>query len=168
MSNLINNCRCGCIRFVGVRIFSNVGLSCSRTDLARKYRNEPRPRQGLLRAREFVMKDLYTFDSTPELAMQTYQRVRDVYSQLFDNFKIPYLVAEASSGDIGGSISHEYHLPSEAGEDQVASCNKCNYVANVEVAESRMNISKSIISHNSSSVWKDLPLGVRLKANRLK
>ena len=81
------------------------------------------------------MKDLYTFDHTPELAMETYQRVREVYSEFFNRFKIPYLVAEASSGNMGGKVSHEYHFPSEAGEDHVVSCNNCSYVANAEVAE---------------------------------
>jgi len=102
--------------------------------IGRKYRDELRPRQGLLRSREFTMKDLYTFDVSTEAALATYSQVRTVYSNLFDTLKLPYLVAEASSGDIGGDLSHEYHLPTSIGEDHVISCNKCDYVANEEMA----------------------------------
>ncbi|KAI0136247.1 hypothetical protein BJ170DRAFT_677128 [Xylariales sp. AK1849] len=102
--------------------------------IGRKYRDEMRPRHGLLRSREFLMKDLYTFDATAESALQTYAEVRAAYSRLFDELKLPYLVAEASSGDIGGDLSHEYHLPSSYGEDSVMSCDSCAYVANEELA----------------------------------
>jgi prolyl-tRNA synthetase len=103
--------------------------------ITRKYRDEPRPRQGLLRTREFVMKDLYTFDTTKEEALETYRTVRRAYSALFDELKIPYLTAEADSGSIGGDLSHEYHIFSSKGEDNVISCTSCNYVANEEVAK---------------------------------
>jgi prolyl-tRNA synthetase len=103
--------------------------------LARKYRDELRPRHGLLRSREFVMKDLYTFDYNASLALATYHEVRDVYAQLFDELKIPYLVAEADSGDMGGNLSHEFHFPTSRGEDHIISCKTCNYVANEELAE---------------------------------
>ena len=101
---------------------------------ARKYRDEFRPRQGLLRAREFVMKDLYTFDSSEKSALQTYEMVRKAYDAFFNEFKIRYLAAEASSGDIGGDLSHEYHLPSLNGEDSIITCTSCTYVANEELA----------------------------------
>ncbi|KAH8199916.1 hypothetical protein TruAng_005912 [Truncatella angustata] len=102
--------------------------------IGRKYRDELRPRHGLLRSREFTMKDLYTFDADVESALQTYDEVRAAYDRLFDELKLPYLVAEASSGDIGGDLSHEYHLPSSVGEDNVMSCDTCSYVANEELA----------------------------------
>ncbi|KAI9790268.1 MAG: hypothetical protein M1816_005293 [Peltula sp. TS41687] len=121
----------------------------------RKYRNEPRPRQGLLRTREFVMNDLYTFDSTPDLAMQTYQQVRDIYSRFFDMFRLPYMVAEASSGDMGGSISHEYHFLSEAGEDEIVSCNDCDYAANMELAEAALDIPGSSEKIDLSADFKE-------------
>ena len=76
-------------------------------NLARKYRDELRPRHGLLRSREFSMKDLYTFDLSSKLALVTYNQVRAAYSRLFDELKVRYLVAEADSGDIGGDLSHE-------------------------------------------------------------
>jgi len=103
--------------------------------ITRKYRDEPRPRQGLLRTKEFLMKDLYTFDATKEAALQTYETVRKAYSTFFAEFKIPILTAEADSGSIGGDLSHEYHILTAKGEDNVISCTTCGYVANEEVAK---------------------------------
>ncbi|KAF2202717.1 prolyl-tRNA synthetase [Delitschia confertaspora ATCC 74209] len=102
--------------------------------ISRKYRDEKRPRQGLLRAKEFLMKDLYTFDYSHEKALETYQQVRSAYSALFNELKIPYVVADADSGAMGGNLSHEYHFLSPQGEDNVWSCNSCDYVANEELA----------------------------------
>jgi prolyl-tRNA synthetase len=82
------------------------------------------------------MKDLYTFDLTPSLALSTYEQVREIYARLFDELKLPYLVAEADSGDMGGNLSHEFHFPTSKGEDHVISCSKCDYVANEELADS--------------------------------
>ncbi|KAF1930865.1 prolyl-tRNA synthetase [Didymella exigua CBS 183.55] len=101
----------------------------------RKYRDEKRPRQGLLRAKEFMMKDLYTFDSTVEAGLETYKSVRQAYKNLFEQLKLPYLVADADSGNMGGKLSHEYHFVSPKGEDNVWSCNTCPYVANEELVE---------------------------------
>ena len=82
------------------------------------------------------MKDLYTFDYNASLALETYDQVRRAYAALFDELKIPYLIAEADSGDIGGSMSHEFHFITPKGEDYVISCRNCNYVANMELAQS--------------------------------
>ena len=103
----------------------------------RKYRDERRPRQGLLRAKEFMMKDLYTFDSTVEAGLETYKSVRQAYKNLFDELKLPYLVADADSGNMGGKLSHEYHFVSPKGEDNVWSCGSCEYVANEELVEKK-------------------------------
>ncbi|CAD6438924.1 788459a3-d06b-4008-bd52-b88fc271134b [Sclerotinia trifoliorum] len=103
--------------------------------ITRKYRDELRPRQGLLRSREFVMKDLYTFDYNSSSALSTYEDVRKAYQNLFNELKIPYLVAEADSGDIGGDLSHEFHFPTKIGEDNIINCTECKYVANEELAE---------------------------------
>jgi prolyl-tRNA synthetase len=105
--------------------------------IGRKYRDERRPRGGLLRAKEFVMKDLYTFDSTPSAALETYESVRKAYTAMFDELKLPYLVADADSGNMGGKLSHEYHFVSPKGEDNVWSCNSCDYVANEELVAKR-------------------------------
>ena len=120
--------------------------------IGRKYRDELRPRQGVLRSREFLMKDLYTFDATVDAALQSYEEVRAAYSRLFDELKIPYLVAEASSGDIGGDLSHEYHLPSSMGEDMVISCNSCSYVANEELAVTKPPSQEQ--SFDEARVWR--------------
>jgi prolyl-tRNA synthetase len=82
------------------------------------------------------MKDLYTFDLSLSLALSTYEQVREIYARLFNELKLPYLVAEADSGNMGGNLSHEFHFPTSKGEDHVISCSNCNYVANEELAES--------------------------------
>ncbi|KAF5603326.1 prolyl-tRNA synthetase [Fusarium subglutinans] len=105
--------------------------------ITRKYRDERRPRHGLLRSREFLMKDLYTFDLTTLEAEETYRQVSAAYRAFFDELKLPYFVAEASSGDMGGDLSHEYHVPSSVGEDTVVNCDSCGYTANDEVAALR-------------------------------
>ncbi|EMD91701.1 hypothetical protein COCC4DRAFT_57279 [Bipolaris maydis ATCC 48331] len=105
--------------------------------IGRKYRDERRPRQGLLRAKEFMMKDLYTFDHSQEAALNTYESVREAYNNLFKELKLPYLVADADSGNMGGKLSHEYHFVSPKGEDNVWSCNSCDYVANEELVEKK-------------------------------
>ncbi|ELQ44190.1 hypothetical protein ACKVWC_006939 [Pyricularia oryzae] len=103
-----------------------------------KFRDEMRPRKGLLRGREFMMKDLYTFDLSVNTALQTYEQVRAAYDRIFSELRLPVMVAEASSGDIGGDLSHEYHLPTSEGEDDVISCSRCHYMANTEVAVSKL------------------------------
>jgi prolyl-tRNA synthetase len=84
------------------------------------------------------MKDLYTFDYSSNLALVTYDQVREAYTRLFDELKLPYLVAEADSGNMGGNLSHEFHFPTSKGEDHIISCNSCKYVANEELAETRI------------------------------
>lgn len=84
------------------------------------------------------MKDLYTFDLTVDDALATYKQVSAAYHAFFSELKLPFIVAEASSGDMGGDESHEYHLPSEIGEDTVFKCDSCGYSANDEVAMARV------------------------------
>ncbi|KAM5442370.1 putative proline--tRNA ligase [Microsporum ferrugineum] len=105
--------------------------------ISRKYRDEPRPRHGLLRGREFVMKDLYTFDSTEAEAINTYNTVKDAYMELFEELKLPFVVASAASGNMGGNLSHEFHFPSSKGEDTIVSCSQCEYVFNEELASGK-------------------------------
>lgn len=118
-----------CIRFVFMSFFC---VPANR--IARKYRDEPRPRQGLLRGREFIMKDLYTFDTSVENALDTYAVVKQAYVKLFDELKLPYVVATADSGNMGGSLSHEFHVPSPKGEDTVLNCSSCNLTWNEELS----------------------------------
>ncbi|KAL6833103.1 hypothetical protein J3E69DRAFT_322966 [Trichoderma sp. SZMC 28015] len=125
--------------------------------ITRKYRDEIRPRHGLLRSREFIMKDLYTFDLTVENAVETYRDVAAAYSAFFADLKLPILVAEASSGDMGGEHSHEYHLSHAIGEDTVASCNSCGYTANDEVAAARSpGQLADVISSSSFGIWRGI------------
>ena len=101
--------------------------------VSRKYRDEPRPRQGLLRGREFLMKDLYTFDATEEQARKTYEDVRKAYVAFLEELRLPYLTARADSGNMGGSLSHEYHFASSQGEDTIIECSECDYSINEEL-----------------------------------
>ncbi|KAL2199746.1 hypothetical protein P885DRAFT_29736 [Corynascus similis CBS 632.67] len=122
--------------------------------ITRKYRDEFRPRHGLLRGREFVMKDLYTFDNTAESALETYNEVRAVYDRIFSDLKLPVLAAKASSGDMGGNLSHEYHLPTPLGEDHVVSCSNCDYVVNEEIADAL--ISEEVPFDTPFKTWRGI------------
>jgi prolyl-tRNA synthetase len=86
------------------------------------------------------MKDLYTFDYSTEEALKTYESVRHAYTRLFDEFKIPYLVAAADSGDMGGDLSHEFHLVSSKGEDTIITCTNCSHVHNEEVVDGQSHV----------------------------
>ncbi|XP_012577497.1 PREDICTED: probable proline--tRNA ligase, mitochondrial [Condylura cristata] len=103
--------------------------------VTRKFRDEPRPRFGLLRGREFYMKDMYTFDSSPEAARQTYGLVCDAYGRLFDRLGLRCIKVQADVGSIGGTMSHEFQLPVDVGEDRFAVCPSCNFSANVETLD---------------------------------
>ena len=105
--------------------------------VGRKYRDERRPRGGLLRGREFLMKDLYTFDIDESEARTTYDHVRNAYGDIFDELKVDYLSVQADSGNMGGSLSHEYHLTHPEGEDDLIHCLECGYARNEELVEER-------------------------------
>eukprot|EP00053_Salpingoeca_punica_P014021 m.127291 g.127291 ORF g.127291 m.127291 type:complete len:566 (+) comp16362_c0_seq1:448-2145(+) len=102
--------------------------------LDRKFRDEARPRFGLMRGREFLMKDLYTFDADLPAAKATYERVCTAYSKIFARLGLPIHKVEADTGNIGGDHSHEYHVCSEVGEDALLTCSSCGYAANQEKA----------------------------------
>jgi prolyl-tRNA synthetase len=101
-----------------------------------KFRDEARPRAGLLRGREFDMKDAYSFDADQETLDVTYQRMREAYRNIFRRCGLPTLEVEADSGAIGGKDSHEFIMPAESGEDTVLNCPKGDYAANAERAQS--------------------------------
>jgi len=101
-----------------------------------KFRNEARPRSGIIRGRQFLMKDAYSFDSTWEGLDESYAKHYKAYQNIFDRCGIEYFVVGASSGAMGGSKSEEFMVKSDAGEDTVAYCKSCGYAANVEVAKS--------------------------------
>lgn len=97
-----------------------------------KYRDEARPRAGILRGREFVMKDSYSFDVTDEGLAVSYLRHRDAYIATFDRLGLQYVIVTATSGAMGGSASEEFLAPTESGEDSFIRCTACAYAANVE------------------------------------
>ncbi len=101
-----------------------------------KFRGEARPRYGLLRGREFLMKDAYSFDLSAEAMKKSYQAQYDAYCAVLDRCGLPYTPVEAQAGAIGGDVNHEFMVPSEIGEDQFARCTSCDYSANVEAAQS--------------------------------
>lgn len=102
-----------------------------------KFRDETRPRFGLMRGREFIMKDAYSFDIDEESAKLSYQQMYDAYQRIFDRLGFEYAAVEADSGNIGGSLSHEFQVLAETGEDEIVRCVECDYAANVEKAETR-------------------------------
>lgn len=114
--------------------------------IQRKFRDEARPRAGMIRVREFTMKDAYSFHTSQEDLDQYYQKCYDAYNRIFKRVGISEVVTVASdSGMMGGNISHEYMLLNEVGEDSIVLCSACDYRANMEAAE---NIVKNI-SHNA-------------------
>ncbi|CDR39540.1 CYFA0S03e04522g1_1 [Cyberlindnera fabianii] len=100
--------------------------------MTRKYRFEKRPRGGLLRGREFLMKDAYSFDKDQRGALEMFDKVNGAYWKIFKDLKVPFEKAVADSGDIGGNLSHEWHFVHENGEDLLFKCDECGYVSNVE------------------------------------
>ncbi|KXK29577.1 MAG: prolyl-tRNA synthase [Candidatus Brocadia sinica] len=100
-----------------------------------KFRDETRPRFGVLRSKEFIMKDAYSFDLDYEGLNKSYKSMYDAYCRIFDRCGLDYIVVEADSGAMGGDVSHEFMVPSPVGEDVLIRCMKCGYSANRERAE---------------------------------
>ena len=107
-------------------------LPLSLYQIQTKYRDEARPRSGIIRGREFVMKDSYSFDLTDEGLVDSYMRHRAAYIATFDRLRLKYNIVSAVSGAMGGSASEEFLAPCETGEDTYVLCEKCGYAANVE------------------------------------
>jgi prolyl-tRNA synthetase len=101
-----------------------------------KFRDEIRPRFGLMRAREFIMKDAYSFDVSDEAATTSYQKMYDAYARIFERCGLKAFPVEADTGVIGGKFSHEFMVPAETGENEVVFCEACGYAANIEKAAS--------------------------------
>lgn len=112
-----------------------------------KFRNEPRPKSGVLRGRQFTMKDSYSLDSSVEGLNSSYKLHDEAYRKIFSRCGLKFFVVGASSGAMGGSGSEEFMVHAAAGEDTVAHCEKCGYAANVEVATSRA----SVVPHHTTS-----------------
>ena len=101
-----------------------------------KFRDEIRPRFGLMRAKEFIMKDAYSFDATDEAAQISYRKMYDAYARIFHRCGLKTIAVEADTGVMGGKFSHEFMVPAETGENEVVFCTHCSYAANVEKASS--------------------------------
>ena len=101
-----------------------------------KFRDEPRPRAGLIRAREFTMKDLYSFDTDEDGLDQSYNKMLQAYRNIYSRCGLPALLVDADSGAIGGKDSHEFMVIAESGEDEIIYCPGCQYAANADKAES--------------------------------
>jgi prolyl-tRNA synthetase len=112
-------------------------LPVSLYQIQTKFRDEVRPRFGLMRGREFIMKDAYSFHSTQESLDEHYDGMRDAYSRIFHRCALDHVPVEADTGNIGGSASHEFMVLAQSGEDAVVSCPNCRYGANVEKATSK-------------------------------
>lgn len=102
-----------------------------------KFRDEIRPRFGLMRGREFIMKDAYSFDVDSDAADLSYEKMYQAYRRIFERCGLRFRAVEADTGSIGGSSSHEFMVLAESGEDAIVSCSACQYAANVEKAEAR-------------------------------
>ncbi len=106
-----------------------------------KFRDEIRPRFGLMRGREFIMKDAYSFDVDSAAADESYDKMFQAYMRIFERCGLNFRAVEADTGSIGGSSSHEFMVLAESGEDAIVSCDACRYAANVEKAEARLVVS---------------------------
>jgi prolyl-tRNA synthetase len=102
-----------------------------------KFRDELRPRAGLMRGREFIMKDAYSFHVDEPDAMREYKNMYDAYTRIFKRCGLAFRAVEADTGNIGGSVSHEFQVLAETGEDAIVACDNCDYAANVEEAAVR-------------------------------
>lgn len=100
-----------------------------------KFRDETRPRFGVMRGREFIMKDAYSFHVTPESLQQTYDRMHEAYSRIFQRLGLDFRAVRADTGTIGGAYSHEFHVLAESGEDDIVFSQESDYAANMELAE---------------------------------
>ncbi|MDR1452758.1 MAG: proline--tRNA ligase [Candidatus Margulisbacteria bacterium] len=115
-----------------------------------KFRDELRPRFGLMRGREFIMKDAYSFHATEDSLDAEYQNMRAAYCRIFEACGLRYKIVEADSGNIGGSVSQEFMVLAENGEDALLSCSKCAYSANVEAARSIVPVTERPVLTESS------------------
>lgn len=119
--------------FVRKDLKSYRNLPVSLYQIQTKYRDEIRPRFGLMRGREFIMKDAYTFDETKEKAQESYEKMRQAYHNIFNRVGFDFRAVEADTGAIGGNQSHEFQVLSESGMDKLFICDKCDYASNEEI-----------------------------------
>ncbi len=120
--------------------------------IAAKFRDEPRPKAGLLRIRQFMMKDAYSFDMDAAGLDVSYKKHYETYCRIFDRCGLKYMVVEADSGAMGGKESHEFMVRTPAGEDQIVSCDGCDYAANMEKATSKLEAVEELKSEGDGKL----------------
>ncbi len=127
-------------------------LPVSLYQIQTKYRDEARPRAGLLRGREFLMKDSYSFDIDDDALAVSYAQHRDAYERIFERLQLPYVIVKAMSGAMGGSMSEEFLAPIEVGEDTFVRCSACDYSANTEAVTTSVPTADSNTYDASSTI----------------
>lgn len=140
-----------------------------------KFRDELRPRAGLMRGREFMMKDAYSFDTSVEKAHETYHAMFDAYVRIFTRCGLDFRPVEADTGAIGGTLSHEFQVLAESGEDAIVSCTACGYTANVEKAvmaratmpDPAPNVSSKKVAVKDAKTMKDVADALDLPLARM-
>jgi len=125
-----------------------------------KFRDEIRPRFGLMRAKEFIMKDAYSFDANDEAAQVSYRKMYDAYGRIFKRCGLKTIAVDADTGAMGGKFSHEFMVPAETGENEVVFCDSCGYAANVEKATSKVAGTASDPANNGKTIEKFATPGV--------
>ncbi len=126
-----------------------------------KFRDEIRPRFGIMRGREFIMKDAYSFDADEGEAAKTYEIMYETYNRIFRRCGLTYRAVEADTGSIGGSFSHEFMVIADSGEDQIISCRNCEYAANLEKAEIQSELTAPIEAEEPPPVEEVVTPGAR-------
>jgi len=116
-----------------------------------KFRDEVRPRFGIMRGREFTMKDAYSFHANEESVRETYSSMASAYSRIFKRCGLDFKMVEADSGTIGGNFSHEFVVLASSGEDCIGFCNSCDYASNLEKAETKV-----LVTNTESPLLEDL------------
>ena len=137
-------------------IYSYKDLPVNLYQIQVKFRDEIRPRYGLLRAREFIMQDAYSFGATEEDLDNDYKAMYDAYSKIIERIGLKYKVVEADAGLIGGEFSHEFMILAKNGEEVIAYCDKCGYAANIDNAKFDLKKSACDITGNPDSEMKDI------------
>lgn len=110
---------------------------------ADKFRDEPRPRYGLIRVREFIMKDAYSFDKDEKGLDKSYNIMKEAYNKIFDRIGLNYKIVKSDTGAMGGSLSEEYQAITDIGEDTICLCDNCNYSSNLEVSNKKYKMDES-------------------------
>ena len=118
-----------------------------------KFRDEIRPRFGVMRSREFIMKDAYSFHANQDSLDEGYNRMHDTYSSIFTRLKLKYRIVDADGGEIGGSRSQEFHVIADSGEDAIAYCEEANFASNIEMAETYPPKAKNAVGYFSLIWW---------------